>query len=183
MKAENPEVIEDQRRNGEPELGNTHIVEVRLLEAADWSTWRAVRLKALAEAPWAFGSKLEDWQGDGDTEARWRARFAEVPYNAVAFMNNEAVGQVGAMVYDSATTLLISMWVSPASRGKAVGAALINAVVLWSSQHGNNTVRLNVKSDNQRAIDLYERQGFVIRRDVASEDPTEIVMSRNVSTA
>lgn len=97
-------------------MSNAHAVEILVLEEDDWSTWRAVRLRALAEAPGAFGSKLEDWQGDGDTEARWRSRFSEVPFNAVAFIGGEAVGQVGALVHDTATTLLISMWVSPSTR-------------------------------------------------------------------
>lgn len=161
-------------------MSSTHAVEILALEADDWSTWRAVRLQALAEAPWAFGSKLEDWQGDGDTEARWRSRFADVPYNAIAFIDGEPVGQVGALVHDTASTLLISMWVSPSARGRGVGDSLIDAVIEWSSGRGANAVRLDVKTDNHRAISLYERQGFVIRRDIEPEDATEIVMSRNL---
>ncbi len=161
-------------------MGNTQAVEILVLEEDDWSTWRAVRLRALAEAPWAFGSKLEDWQGDGDTEARWRSRLSEVPFNAVAFIGGEAVGQVGALVHDTASTLLISMWVSPSARGRGVGDSLINAVIEWSSGRGATAVRLNVKTDNRRAISLYERQGFVIRQDIEPEDATELVMSRNL---
>ena len=156
------------------------VVSVRVLEEDDWSMWRAVRLQALTEAPFAFGSKLEDWQGDGDTEARWRSRFVEVPYNAVAFIHSEPVGQVGALVHDTATTLLISMWVSPSARGEGVGEVLVNSVLRWSSFSGAKTVRLNVKCDNQRAISLYERQGFNVRLDIEPEDATELVMSRDL---
>jgi ribosomal protein S18 acetylase RimI-like enzyme len=167
-------------KNVDVGLSNTHAIEIVALEADDWSMWRTVRLQALAEAPWAFGSKLEDWQGNGDTEARWRSRFADVPYNAVALIGGEPVGQVGALVHDTASTLLISMWVSPSARGRGVGDSLINAVIEWSSRRAATAVRLNVKTDNHRAISLYERQGFVMRRDIEPEDPTELVMSRNL---
>ena len=64
--------------------------------------------------------------------------------------------------------------------GRGVGDSLIDAVIKWSSGRGATAVRLNVKTDNHRAISLYERQGFVIRRDIEPEDATEIVMSRNL---
>src|SRR5579875_3297701 len=50
----------------------------------DWRRWRALRLAALAEAPWAFSSTLAQWSGPGDTEARWKDRLAGVALNLVA---------------------------------------------------------------------------------------------------
>lgn len=49
-------------------------VDVLVLTPDDWRLWRELRLAALADAPDAFLSRLADWQGAGDTEARWRAR-------------------------------------------------------------------------------------------------------------
>ncbi|MBU7600615.1 hypothetical protein JGS22_024025 [Streptomyces sp. P38-E01] len=37
---------------------------------------RLLRLAALAEAPYAFGTTLAQWQGEGDRPDRWRARLA-----------------------------------------------------------------------------------------------------------
>ncbi|MFJ1458216.1 GNAT family N-acetyltransferase [Nocardia sp. N2S4-5] len=42
------------------------MIEMRVLTADNWMLWRELRLQALAEAPQAFGSRLADWQGDGD---------------------------------------------------------------------------------------------------------------------
>ncbi|MDQ2841327.1 MAG: hypothetical protein M3Y72_09865 [Acidobacteriota bacterium] len=62
----------------------------------DWPLWRKLRLEALEEAPYAFSSTLVDWQGEGDTEARWRARLSTVPLNVVADLNGTVAGMVSA---------------------------------------------------------------------------------------
>lgn len=60
------------------------MIALRILDEHDWRVWRQLRLKALEEAPYAFGSTLADWQGQGDTESRWRERLADVPLNVIA---------------------------------------------------------------------------------------------------
>ena len=59
-----------------------------MLTPGDWAVWRELRLAALAEAPYAFGSRLSDWTGEGDREERWQARLA-IPgsFNVVAVMD------------------------------------------------------------------------------------------------
>ena len=56
---------------------------------------------------------------------------------------------------------LISMWVAPEARGKAVGATLIDAILEWARQQPVLWVALNVREHNTRAINLYARLGFV----------------------
>jgi len=88
-------------------------------------------LNALAEAPGAFGSKLADWQGQG--EARWRARLSTVPLNVVAYFAAIPAGMVSATATDQDGTIeLISMWVAPFARGKGASDALIAAVIDWA---------------------------------------------------
>jgi hypothetical protein len=64
------------------------VIELRVLTPDDWPAWRELRLAALAEAPHAFGSRLADWQGDGDREQRWRDRLG-IPgsYNVIAVLD------------------------------------------------------------------------------------------------
>lgn len=99
--------------------------------------WREVRLAALAEAPEAFKSRLEDWDNGG--EAQWRARF-EMPgtYNAVAVLNGRPAGMASGVPGDDGAGELRSVWVSPRARGRSVGDQLIAAVQDWAARSGRD---------------------------------------------
>jgi ribosomal protein S18 acetylase RimI-like enzyme len=129
----------------------------------DWRLWRGLRLAALEEAPYAFSQKLSDWTGTGDTEGRWRARLTTVPFNVVGYLDALEVGIVSGARPKGPTAQLVSMWVTPSARGKGVGNALINASIEWSRALGADGIHLDVFEDNEHAIRLYRRHGFVDR--------------------
>jgi ribosomal protein S18 acetylase RimI-like enzyme len=138
------------------------VVEIRELSADDWPVWRALRLAALAEAPYAFGSRLADWQGEGDREERWRQRLG-VPgsYHVVALLDGRPVGMAGGIpTADGDVAELISMWVAPDARGRGVGDRLVAAVERWACRDGATRLRLSVAEGNDAAWALYERCGF-----------------------
>lgn len=138
------------------------MLELRTLEADDWPLWRELRLAALAEAPYAFGSTLAQWQGSGDREKRWRARLS-IPgaYDLVVLLDGLPVGMASGVPGEGAENVeLISMWVNPTARGKGVGDYLIQAVERWAAERGATTLRLSVMPDNRKATALYERHGF-----------------------
>lgn len=137
------------------------VIELRILTAGDWQLWRELRLAALAEAPYAFGSQLADWQGEGDTEQRWRARL-EIPgsVNFVAVLDGRAAGLASGVPAGGRAAELISMWVSPAARGRGVGDRLVAAVERWARQVGASVLRLAVMQGNENAAALYLRNGF-----------------------
>ncbi len=118
-------------------------------------------MSALAEAPYAFGSTLAEWQGAGDTEQRWRARLASVPLNLIAHLDGNAAGIVSATAPDAnLATELISLWVAPFARGRGVGDALVRAVIDWAVERKLRRVALDVVTTNETAIALYRRHGF-----------------------
>lgn len=138
------------------------MLELRTVKSDEWPLWRELRLAALAEAPYAFGSTLAQWQGSGDREERWRARLS-IPgaYDLVALLDGRPVGMVSGVPGERAGTVeLISMWVSPTARGRGVGDRLIEAVERWGTEHGATTLRLSVMPGNHQATALYERHGF-----------------------
>lgn len=139
------------------------VIELRVLTPDDWRAWRELRLAALAEAPYAFGSRLSDWQGDGDREERWRGRLS-IPgsRNIIAVLDGRPAGMVSGVPAedDDGAAELISMWVSPAARGRGIGDRLVRAVEDWARQAGAGVLRLAVSDGNENAMALYRRRGF-----------------------
>lgn len=136
------------------------MVTVRQVTADDWPAWRAVRVAALADAPYAFNSRLADWVDGG--EERWRVRLT-LPgsYNVVAFADDRPVGVVRGVPDDDGTSELHSMWVSPEVRGQGVGDTLMAAVEEWAVRSGSTMLKIAVFPANDTAIALYRRHGYV----------------------
>jgi len=151
--------------------------QITALGPEDWELFREVRLRALAEAPYAFGSRYADWVGAA--EPRWRDRLANVPLNLVARRGDELVGMVSGVLDGEERAELISMWVDPAARGSGVGPALVRAVVEWAAAAGRPTY-LMVRSDNAPAIAAYTRAGFVDLGLPPDQDPDQPPENRMV---
>lgn len=132
-------------------------MRIRRLQPDDWKVFREVRLAALSEAPYAFGSthEREVLAADGIWRDRLgtRAQFA-------AELDGSVVGTAGGFREDDSTAALISMWVAPHARGKGAGDALVKAVIDWAGVEGFQTIRLWVAQGNDRAEALYLRWGF-----------------------
>jgi len=155
-------------------LASGQQLALRQLTPDDWPQWRRLRLQALSDAPYAFGSKLADWQGTGDSEERWRKRLSSVPVNLIAVFNECAVGMVSATASDqNGIVELISMWVAPSGRGCGVGDALVLAVVHWAKKQQARYVSLDVVEGNEHAIALYLRHGFTDAGKLTLTDPED----------
>ncbi|SDU81567.1 Ribosomal protein S18 acetylase RimI [Microlunatus sagamiharensis] len=138
-------------------------LEVVALTPDDWARWRTLRLAALAEAPYAFGSTLAGTLAD-DGEAYWRARLTTVPHNLVVVLAGQDAGMVSLVAPDPAdgSPELISMWVSPHARGTGAADAAVEAVLaVADGEHPGRPVTLSVFADNAAATRLYRRHGFV----------------------
>ena len=157
------------------------MIALRRLTGDDWPLWRELRLAALADAPYAFGSTLADWQGDGDREDRWRARLdIEDSHNVVATVDGDPVGMASGVptTGQEGVVELISMWVSPAGRGRGVGDALVVEVERWARSRGATRLRLDVSDGNQVAAALYERNGFVFTGELGDVMPDGVRRER-----
>lgn len=123
-----------------------------------------VRLRALQESPWAFGSTYG--RERAFTNEEWKARLER--WNGVrgvgflAIENSAACGMAGTLMdeYEAARTQLVSMWTAPEHRRKGIGRMLVEEVVGWSMQSGARVVHLMVTSKNEAAIRFYEELGF-----------------------
>lgn len=148
------------------------MIELRVLAPDDWPIWRELRLAALAEAPYAFGSRLADWQGDGDRAERWRGRL-EIPgsHNLVALLDGRPAGMASGVPTEHRVVELISMWVHPDARGRGVGDRLLAAVEQWARQERAEVLKLAVVEGNAAAAGLYRRNGFQLTAEVGDLMP------------
>ena len=118
-----------------------------------------MRLAALREAPYAFGSTYEGEVGAG--EESWRKRLVGWA-RFLAEVDGRVVGTVGAGAGEfSGSAALTALWVDPGFREQGVGKALVEVVFDWSRSQGFSQVLLWVTEVNHQAERLYERHGFV----------------------
>lgn len=107
-------------------------------------------MRALADAPSAFGATLAEWTGEGDTEQRWRQRLHDVPINLVAVDAGVPVGMLSvtaAVGGDHAE--VISVWAAPEARGRGVGDALLRAAIASARARGDSRLTLKVRTANE----------------------------------
>jgi ribosomal protein S18 acetylase RimI-like enzyme len=156
-------------------------VEIVLATSEDWERVRDIRIRALADAPFAYGSRLEEEQDQ--PESLWRARLEQqAAATFLAIDGHETVGLVRTFVAPEHVTTaeLVSMWVAPRARGQGVGRQLVAAVVEWVRHHDVTSVQLWVTETNAAARRLYESCGFVLsgRRRTLPSDPllSEVAM-------
>ena len=132
---------------------------LRALVPDEWSTYRALRLAALRDAPDAFGSTLaaEQWR---DRLAQAQTSGADLPL--VAVVQGQAVGLLWAKVDadDARVVHLFQMWVAPEARGQGLGKALLAHAIAWARSVGARCVQLGVTSGDTPAARLYASAGF-----------------------
>ena len=135
---------------------------VRRLGAHEADLLRDLRLRALGDAPMAFGSTLareqdyppEQWE-------RWAADSATGEGQAI-FIAEPAKGMASAVIdgEDRALAHLYAMWVAPGARGTGAGRALVDAVVAWATERGAERLTTSVTEGNAAAAALYASAGF-----------------------
>jgi ribosomal protein S18 acetylase RimI-like enzyme len=135
------------------------VIDVRRVESDEWVELRDVRLRALADAPYAFASTHA--REVAFAEAEWRRRIAGGPW-WLARVDGVPVGLVAGYVTadDGDVRHLVAMWVDPAHRGAGAAAQLVEAVCRWAAEGGGRVVTLWVADGNDRARRFYERLGF-----------------------
>ncbi|WP_340697275.1 GNAT family N-acetyltransferase [Cellulosimicrobium funkei] len=143
----------------------------------DWRELRDVRLRALADAPSAFGSTLarEAAFPDGvwrERAAQGRTLLARTALDDGRLADGDPAGNdrspgpvvgIAAVVPspdDATVAELVSVWVEPGARGSGVAASLLARADDLAAGLGARTLALWVTATNAPALRLYERAGF-----------------------
>lgn len=123
---------------------------------------RAIRLRALAADPDAFGTTLAE--DEARPAADWVARVRDPA--AAIFLAVEDGGDAGVVFgrpYEGAPGAagLFGLWIDPAFRRRGLAGALADALVKWARGAGFRRVLLDVADGNLPAVRFYEGRGFV----------------------
>ena len=121
-----------------------------------WEAVKETRLRALADAPQAFGSTL-DREVHLD-KPEWQSRVANGHW-FLASSQGRPVG-IAAGVGRPDERQIVSMWVEPDHRGSGAAAKLVEAICAEARSEGSTAITLWVADGNARARRFYERLGF-----------------------
>lgn len=137
---------------------------VRRIRSHEGSRLRDLRLRALSDAPTAFGATYATEVAYPDEVWRSRAEGASAGCNRATFVaeqDGQWLGLVtGLRALNEAHALLVSMFVERAVRGMGVGDDLVRQVEHWARDCGATALTLLVTAGNDPAIALYRRCGF-----------------------
>lgn len=138
-------------------------VGLRPVAGDDWELWRSIRLRALQDAPTAFGATYEREVAFG--EGDWLGRLGQDAPAVLAMAGADPVG-MGAGFQDLDGWLhVVAMWVDPAWRGRGIGHRVLEHLVDWARTRGLRT-HLDVTVGNDSARAVYERFGFTATGEV-----------------
>jgi ribosomal protein S18 acetylase RimI-like enzyme len=140
-------------------------MQIRRVRRDEARRLRQIRLRALAEARYAFDSAIADevnlpaqvWERRAETGAA-----AETAVTLFAEDQGDCVGLVTGLlgVDGPGTAEIVSMWVDPRTRSQGVGKRLLDTVIGWARERGVRQVMLWVTETNDSARTLYEKAGF-----------------------
>jgi len=142
-------------------------ITVRRVRAEEWERLRAIRLRALADAPMAFGSTLADEQARPDEFWRGRAAGGATDADRATFIAERDGAWVGLGICvleeggaGARPAWVFGMWVDPAVRRQGTAQTLLRVLAGWARERGADVLNLHVVATNAPATALYERLGF-----------------------
>jgi ribosomal protein S18 acetylase RimI-like enzyme len=141
------------------------LIAIEPITALNTFLFKAVRLRALHDAPQAFGSTYaKEFQlTDSDWIKRVERWNGESGAGFLAMDEDTACGIAGSFLdqNDPTRAQLISMWTAPTHRQRGIGRLLVNEVLNWTRGRNARILLLMVTSNNESAIRFYQRLGFV----------------------
>ena len=138
---------------------------VRRVQPGDANLLKEIRLAALLDSPFAFGSTYEAEANLTDEDWTLRATRSSTGSDSVLFLawiDDLPSGIVGGYRPEPSVDALelVSMWTAPHARRCGLGRVLVQAVIDWATETGAPSVGLWVTHGNAPALQLYESMGF-----------------------
>lgn len=137
-------------------------MEIRTIRPDEWPALREIRLRALQDAPDAFGATFDDEATSSDEAWQHRADRPDGTMIVAVDDTGRFVGMGSGGPADGHPEFgaIYGMWVEPAARGQGIGEGIIRAIAEWARRAGYDAIGLGVTIGNGPATALYERLGF-----------------------
>jgi len=137
---------------------------IRVITEADVDAFRALRLRALAEEPEAFGASAEEFAATSLPDVAKRLQRTDDAFVLGAFLP-DLVGMVGLVREHGQKrahkAFIWGMYVAPEARGQGIGRSLMTEALARAARlPGLEQLHLDVVSTNAAAIALYCSLGF-----------------------
>lgn len=140
---------------------------------------RAVRLRALADAPAAFTEPYD--VAAAIPEQEWERRVARSlageALQLVAVDDDGSFAGMATGIQWDGRARVVGVWVAPDHRGGGTGSALVEAIAVWAATAGVDC-QIEAAPGNDRARALYERLGFVAVDEVPPEGCDVVLVRR-----
>lgn len=135
-------------------------MEIRRLSGDDWAEYRAFRIDAATESPYAFGATPQEMADRPDQSWRSLLETHRDP-DGIALVAHDDTRWIGSMRahVEGGVAWVYSVYVTPEARRSGVAAELMTQLLGWSEQHAPSAM-LHVGECNDRARRLYEQFGF-----------------------
>ncbi|MDO5642566.1 MAG: GNAT family N-acetyltransferase [Paracoccus sp. (in: a-proteobacteria)] len=125
--------------------------------------WRDIRLDALRNAPEAFGSAIDDWEGRPLADFAARLAACEIWAAGPEPGRPRAVAGWEAGISPAEPDLgwVTSVYVAPCARGRGLADAIFARLAERAARAGMTRLGLHVGQRNAPAQALYGRAGFM----------------------
>jgi GNAT superfamily N-acetyltransferase len=147
--------------------GRSEVV-VRWIRADEVTAYRDFRLRALADAPDAFGEVLADAQTRPIEAWEDRVRRASAGVDSVLLVAADPatdawLGMTGCYLDEDDPTVahVVSVWVAPMARRRGLAGRMVAGARTWAASRGVRTLRLWVTATKLGAKRVYLAAGFV----------------------
>jgi GNAT superfamily N-acetyltransferase len=141
-------------------------MEIRRIRADEGLRLKALRLRALADSPMAYGSTLAREQAYPDSI--WHERAAngaagDKVVTVVAEHDDRLLGMATGLAPDAESRpdpIMVGMFVDGTVRHQGIGAELVQRIIDWARARGSARLLIWITDGNEPALALYRRAGF-----------------------
>lgn len=99
----------------------------------------------------------------------------------VAVIAGEVAGFVDIKLGEK-TAKLVGMTVDEKFRGQGAGSALLRKAIEFARESGKKSIHLRVRRDNSTAINLYQSNGFALKREAEKNGESFYILHRKLET-